>query len=66
VTSDFGALAALEHEQAVADPVAGERCLEFVRPLGEMSPAFENSNGITTRAPRIRTTSAAWSADSVR
>ena len=34
-------LSALEHEQAIRDPVARERCFELVGSLGEVGPAFE-------------------------
>jgi hypothetical protein len=40
-SSDLGALSALEHEQAISDPVARERGFELVGALREMGPAFE-------------------------
>jgi hypothetical protein len=39
--SDLGVLSALEHEQAISDPVARERCFELVGSLGDVGPAFE-------------------------
>jgi hypothetical protein len=51
-------LSALEHEQAISDPVARERRFELAGALREMSPAFE-MQGITVRAPRMWATSAA-------
>src|SRR6516165_6594998 len=40
-SSDLGALSALEHEQAISDPVARERRFELAGALRKMSPAFE-------------------------
>jgi hypothetical protein len=42
-------LTAFEHEQAVADSVARERCREFVGALGEMAQPSKCS-GITSRS----------------
>ena len=39
--SDLGVLTALEHEQAISDPVARERCSELAGSLGDVGPAFE-------------------------
>jgi hypothetical protein len=40
-SSDLGALSALEHEQAICDPIARGRRFELAGALRDMGPAFE-------------------------
>jgi hypothetical protein len=40
-SSDVGALSAVEHEQAISDPIARERRFELAGALRDMGPALE-------------------------